>query len=169
MIPELGHFALIIALCIALVQSILPLVGAARGITPWMALARPAAQGQFVFLAIAMACLWYALIANDFSVQYVASNSNSHLPVEYRMAALWGAHEGSLLLWAFILSVWTLAVAIFSRSLPDAFVARVLGVMGLISIGFLLFMLLTSNPFDRVFPAALEGRDLNPLLQDIGL
>ncbi len=169
MIPELGHFALIIALCITLVQSILPLVGAARGITPWMALARPAAQGQFVFLTIAMACLWYAFIVNDFSVLYVVNNSNSHLPVEYRIAALWGAHEGSLLLWAFILSAWTLAVAIFSRSLPDAFVARVLGVMGLISIGFLLFLLLTSNPFDRVFPAALEGRDLNPLLQDLGL
>jgi len=169
MIPELGHFALIIALCIALVQSTLPLIGAARGIPAWMAVARPAAQGQFVFLAVAMACLWYAFIVNDFSVEYVANNSNSALPVPYRVAALWGAHEGSLLLWTFILSVWTLAVTIFSRSLPDEFMARVVGVMGLVSIGFLLFMLLTSNPFERLFPAALEGRDLNPLLQDIGL
>ncbi len=169
MIPEIGHFALIIALCIALVQSILPLIGAARGIAPWMAVARPAVQGQFVFLVIAMGCLIYSFIVNDFSVRYVASNSNSALPVYYRIAALWGAHEGSLLLWTFVLSIWAFAVSIFSRSLPEEFVARVLGVMGLISIGFLLFMLLTSNPFERLFPAALEGRDLNPLLQDIGL
>jgi cytochrome c-type biogenesis protein CcmF len=169
MIPELGHFALIMALCIALAQSILPLAGAARGITPWVAIARPAAQGQFVFMLIALGCLFYAFIVNDFSVKYVVSNSNSALPMQYRIAALWGAHEGSLLLWAFILSAWTLAVTMFSRSLPDDFVARVIGVMGLISIGFLLFMLLTSNPFDRVFPAMLDGGDLNPQLQDIGL
>ncbi len=169
MIPEIGHFALIIALCIALAQSILPLVGAARGITPWIAIARPAAQGQFVFMLIALGCLFYAFIVNDFSVKYVVSNSNSALPMQYRIAALWGAHEGSLLLWAFILSAWTLAVTMFSRSLPDDFVARVLAVMGLVSIGFLLFMLLTSNPFDRVFPAMLDGGDLNPQLQDIGL
>jgi len=169
MIPEIGHFALIIALCIALAQSIFPLIGAARGIAPWIALARPAAQGQFVFMTIALLCLFYAFAVNDFSVLYVASNSNSALPIQYRLAALWGAHEGSLLLWAFILSLWTLAVTIFSRSLPDEFVARVLGVMGLVSIGFLLFMLFSSNPFERLIPAALEGRDLNPLLQDAGL
>ncbi|MEW6353015.1 MAG: heme lyase CcmF/NrfE family subunit [Pseudomonadota bacterium] len=169
MIPELGHFALIIALCLALLQTILPLIGAARGIPAWMAVARPAARGQFIFLTIAVACLIYAFVVNDFSVLYVASNSNSALPVSYRVAALWGAHEGSLLLWAFILGVWMLAVTYFSRSLPQEFVARVLGVMGFISIGFLLFMLLTSNPFERLFPAAVEGRDLNPLLQDIGL
>jgi cytochrome c-type biogenesis protein CcmF len=169
MIPDIGHFALILALGMALIQAILPIAGAARGIASWTAVARPAARGQFVFLMIAMVCLWYSFIVNDFSVRYVASNSNSALPWEYRMAALWGAHEGSLLLWVWILGIWTVAVTFFSRSLPEAFVARVLGVMGLVSIGFLLFMLLTSNPFDRLFPAAVEGRDLNPLLQDIGL
>ncbi len=169
MIPDIGHFALILALGMALIQAILPIAGAARGIPSWTAVARPAARGQFVFLTIAMVCLWYSFITNDFSVRYVASNSNSALPWEYRLAALWGAHEGSLLLWVWILGIWTVAVTFFSRSLPEAFVARVLGVMGLVSIGFLLFMLLTSNPFDRLFPAAVEGRDLNPLLQDIGL
>ena len=169
MVPDIGHFALILALGMALIQAILPIAGAARGVASWTAVARPAARGQFVFLTIAMVCLWYAFIVNDFSVRYVASNSNSALPWEYRLAALWGAHEGSLLLWVWILGIWTVAVSYFSRSLPEAFVARVLGVMGLVSIGFLLFMLLTSNPFARLFPAALEGRDLNPLLQDIGL
>ena len=115
------------------------------------------------------ACLVYSFIANDFSVLYVAEHSNSQLPTAYRVAALWGGHEGSLLLWTFILTIWTLAVAIFSKHLPQEMVARVLGVMGLISVGFLLFMLLTSNPFDRLFPAAMDGRDLNPLLQDPGL
>jgi len=169
MIPELGHFALILALCLALAQGILPLIGAHRGNLSWMALARPAATGQFVFLATAFLSLTYCFVVNDFSVMYVASNSNSALPVQYRIAAVWGAHEGSLLLWACILSVWTLAVTVFSRSLPQAMVARVIAVMGLISVGFLLFMLTTSNPFDRLLPAALEGRDLNPLLQDPGL
>ena len=169
MIPELGHFALILALCLALAQGILPLIGAQRGNLSLMALARPAAQGQFVFIAISFLCLTYSFIVNDFSVLYVASNSNTALPLEFRIAAVWGAHEGSLLLWACILSVWTLAVTVFSRSLPQVMVARVIAVMGLISVGFLLFMLATSNPFDRLFPAALEGRDLNPLLQDPGL
>ncbi len=169
MIPELGHFALILALCLALAQGILPLIGAQRGNLSLMALARPAAQGQFVFIGIAFLCLTYSFIVNDFSVLYVASNSNTALPLEYRIAAVWGAHEGSLLLWACILSVWTLAVTVFSRSLPQVMIARVIAVMGLISVGFLLFMLATSNPFDRLFPAALEGRDLNPLLQDPGL
>ncbi len=169
MIPELGHFALIIALCMALAQSILPLIGAHRGNLAWMALARPAAHGQFVFMLIAFLSLMYSFLVNDFSVLYVASNSNSELPFYYRMAAVWGAHEGSLLLWAFILSIWTVAVTVFSRTLPQAMIARVIGVMGMISIGFLLFMLMTSNPFERLFPAALEGRDLNPLLQDPGM
>ena len=169
MIPELGHFALIIALCLALTQSILPLIGAQRGNLAWIALARPAAHGQFVFMLIAFLCLMYAFLVNDFSVLYVASNSNSALPFYYRIAAVWGAHEGSLLLWAFILSVWTVAVTVFSRSLPQVMIARVIGVMGLISVGFLLFMLMTSNPFERLLPAALEGRDLNPLLQDPGM
>ncbi|MDO9371314.1 MAG: heme lyase CcmF/NrfE family subunit [Gammaproteobacteria bacterium] len=169
MIPEIGHFALIIALGVALVQTILPLVGAARGIPSWMAVARPAARAQCVFLLIAFMALTYAFIANDFSVLYVASNSNSAMPWYYRVTAVWGAHEGSLLLWVLILSVWMVAVSFFSRTLPQDFVARVLGVMGFISIGFLLFMLLTSNPFQRLLPAAAEGCELNPLLQDLGL
>ncbi len=169
MIPEIGHFALIIALAVALVQTVLPLVGAARGIPSWMAVARPAARAQFVFLLIAFIALTHAFVTNDFSVLYVASNSNSAMPWYYRVTAVWGAHEGSLLLWALILSLWMLAVSFFSRNLPQDFVARVLGVMGFISVGFLLFMLLTSNPFERLVPAALEGRELNPLLQDLGL
>ena len=169
MIPELGHYALILALCLALAQAVYPLVGAARGDSAWMAVARPAAYGQFLFMATAFACLAYAFVSNDFSVSYVAQNSNSRLPLEYRFSAIWGAHEGSLLLWALLLSAWSVAVALFSRSLPTAFVARVLGVMALVSIGFLLFMLLTSNPFERSFPVPLDGRDLNPLLQDPGL
>ena len=169
MIPELGHFALILALILALVQGILPLIGAATNQTNLMAVARPAAQGQFVFAAIAFACLAYSFITNDFSVLNVASNSNSRLPMFYRIAATWGSHEGSILFWIFILSVWTVAVTLYSRHLPQVMVARVLGVMGLISVGFLLFTLLTSNPFDRLIPAALDGRDLNPLLQDPGM
>jgi len=169
MIPEFGQFALILALILALVQGVLPLIGAARNQTSFMALARPAAHGQFVFVAIAFACLAYSFYTNDFSVKNVATNSNSELPVAYRLAATWGSHEGSILLWALILGVWTVAVAIFSRHLPRVMVARVLGVMGLISVGFLLFMLLTSNPFERLIPAAVEGRDLNPLLQDPGM
>ena len=169
MIPELGHFALILALTLALAQGILPLIGAAKNQANFMAVARPAAQGQFVFVAVAFACLAYAFLVNDFSVQYVATNSNSRLPTEYRFAAVWGGHEGSILLWTLTLSVWTLLVTLFSRHLPQEMAARVLGVMGLISVGFLLFMLLVSNPFDRLLPAALEGRDLNPLLQDPGM
>jgi cytochrome c-type biogenesis protein CcmF len=169
MTPEIGHFALVIALCLAVVQGVLPVVGAQRGITQWMAAARPIAIGQFVFLAISFACLVTAFIQNDFTVLYVANNSNTALPLQYRISAVWGAHEGSLLLWSLILSGWTVAVVLFSRTLPMAMSSRVLGVMGLVSIGFLLFMLATSNPFDRVFPAPLEGRDLNPLLQDFGL
>jgi cytochrome c-type biogenesis protein CcmF len=169
MIPELGHFALILALCVALVQASLPLVGAAYNKTNWMAVARPAAQAQLLFLLIAFGCLTYAFIVHDFSVAYVAQNSNSRLPLPYRISGVWGAHEGSLLLWALTLGIWTNAVLLFSRSLPASIVARVVGVMGLISVGFLLFMLLTSNPFERLLPAAADGRDLNPLLQDPGL
>ena len=169
MIPELGHFALIIALCIALTQAILPLTGAARGNVLWMNVARPAAQGQFVFVAIAFACLAYSFVANDFSVVNVATNSNSSLPWFYRLAATWGSHEGSLLLWVLMLTVWMLAVSVFSRHLPLEMVSRILGVMALISIGFLLFMLFTSNPFQRLLPAAPDGNDLNPLLQDPGM
>ena len=169
MIPEIGNFTLVVALFIALVQGVLPIIGAARGNVVWMDSARTLAFGQSFFVAIAIACLTYAFIANDFSVLYVAQHSNSQLPAVYRVAAVWGGHEGSLLLWAFILTLWTVAVAMFSKHLPQEMVARVLGVMGLISVGFLLFMLFTSNPFDRLFPAAMDGRDLNPLLQDPGL
>lgn len=169
MIPELGHFALILALSLALVQTIFPLIGAARGIPNWMAVARPAAVGQLVFISIAFGCLTSAFVNNDFSVLYVANHSNSALPLAYRVASVWGGHEGSLLLWSLLLSFWTVAVVIFSRSLPQAMATRVIAVMGFISIGFLLFMLLTSNPFDRIFPAPFDGQDLNPLLQDPGL
>ena len=169
MIPEIGNFALILALLLAITQVIFPIVGAARGIPSWIALARPVVQGQFVFVAIAFGCLAYSFVNNDFSVLNVAQNSNSKLPVEYRFAATWGSHEGSLLLWMLMLASWSVAVSVFSRHLPDDMVARVLGVMGVISVGFLLFMLFTSNPFDRMFPAAFEGSDLNPLLQDPGM
>ncbi len=169
MVPELGHFALILALCIALVQSILPLVGAARGNDAWMALARPAAQAQCLFIAVAFGCLTYAFVSNDFSVKYVAEHSNTQLPVAYRVAGVWGGHEGSLLLWTQMLGLWMFAVSIFSRSLPQEMVSRVLSVMGMVAVGFLLFMLIASNPFERLLPAALDGRDLNPLLQDPGM
>ena len=169
MIPELGHFALILATCVALVQGTLPLWGAHRQRLAWIALARPAAQLGALLLIISFGCLTAAFVQSDFSVEYVARHSNSLLPVYYRIAAVWGGHEGSLLLWMLLLALWTLAVATFSRSLPDALVARVLGTLGLVSFGFLLFILLTSNPFERLLPAADEGRDLNPLLQDPGL
>ncbi len=170
MIPEFGHLALILALGLALVQASLPLLGAWRGERLWMALARPAAWGQAAFLLFALACLGWAFLENDFSVAYVASNSNSALPWYYRLSALWGAHEGSLLLWAVLLAGWTLAVSLASRPLPEQVLARVLGVLGLLSSGFLLFLLLTSNPFVRLLPQfPADGRDLNPLLQDIGL
>ncbi len=169
MIPEIGVFALILALLVALIQSVLPIIGASRGIPAWIALARPAATAQLLFVLLAYACLTTSFITHDFSVAYVANNSNSKLPLIYLISGVWGAHEGSLLLWALILGLWSGAVAWFSRSIPDTMVARVLGVMGLISVGFLLFILLTSNPFERQFPPALDGRDLNPLLQDPGL
>ncbi len=169
MIPELGQFALVLALILAVAQGTLPLAGAARGNLSWMNLARPAAQGQFVFIAIAFGCLTYSFVQNDFSVLYVASNSNSALPLQYRIAGVWGGHEGSLLLWVLMLSLWTMAVSVFSSHLPDDIISRVLGVLGLISVGFLSFMLFTSNPFDRLLPAAMDGRDLNPLLQDPGM
>jgi len=169
MIPEIGHVSLVIALCMAVVLGTLPLVGAAKGIHPWMALARPAAVGLFVFMAISYICLTYAFITDDFSVLYVTNHSNSYMPIQYKIAGVWGGHEGSMLFWVLSLSLWILAVAIFSRNLPLDMVARVLGVLGVITVGFILFMLLTSDPFDRLFPAALDGRDLNPLLQDPGL
>jgi cytochrome c-type biogenesis protein CcmF len=168
MIPELGHFSLILALLLALVQGILPLAGAARNIPAWMAVAKPAARAQFLFVAIAFGCLAYSFLTNDFSVMNVTRNSHSRLPEIYRFTATWGSHEGSMLLWTLILGMWTLAVTLFSRHLPEDMVARVVGVMGLVSFGFLLFMLATSNPFLRM-PMAMDGSDLNPLLQDPGM
>jgi len=169
MVPEIGQISLILALCLAVIQGVVPLVGAQRGIGSWVAVARPAAWGQLAFMLIAYGCLTYAFLTHDFTVAYVAHNSNTDLPTLYRISGVWGAHEGSLLLWALTLSAWTAAVAVFSRSVPEVMVARVLAVMGLISIGFLLFMLLTSNPFERLVPSPTQGRDLNPLLQDPGL
>lgn len=169
MIPELGQFALILALCLAIVQSIFPLIGAGTNNIRWMALGTPTARAQFACLSVALACLTIAFIQIDFSVAYVAHNANSALPLQYRISAVWGAHEGSLLLWVFILSGWTLAVTFFTKNLPPHFAARVLAVLGFVSVGFLLFLILTSNPFERLLPAVAEGRDLNPLLQDPGL
>ena len=167
--PELGQFALILALPVAMVQAFLPLAGTFARNPVWLALARPAAGLQFGLLLLAFACLATAFLNNDFSVAYVAQHSNSMLPKPYQFAAVWGGHEGSLLLWIVMLAGWGGAVALFSRNLPLPMVARVLSVMGFVSIGFLAFIITTSNPFDRLLPAAADGRDLNPLLQDPGL
>jgi len=169
MIAELGHFCLIIALSMAVIQGMLPIFGAYRSINGWIAIARPAAYGQLLFMLLSYGCLTYAFLVHDFSVAYVAHNSNTALPTLYLVSGVWGAHEGSLLLWALTLSIWTGLVAFFSKNIPETTMARVLGVLGLVSIGFILFLLFTSNPFERLFPAPLEGRDLNPLLQDPGL
>jgi len=169
MTPELGQLCLILAFCLAGAQAILPLAGAQTRNPGLMAVARPAAHGQLFFLILAFAFLMVAFLQDDFSVLYVANNSNTALPVIFKVAAVWGAHEGSLLLWALIMAMWSSAVALFSKSLPPEVVARVLGVMGLIAVGFMLFILMTSNPFERLFPAPLDGGDLNPLLQDPAL
>ena len=169
MIPEFGHYALILALCIGIIQGVLPLIGAHQGRREWILLARPAAQAVFLLLAIAFATLAWSFYTNDFSVLYVAEHSNSQLPVIYRLGAVWGGHEGSLLLWVFLLSTWTFLVAQLSKSLDEFMVARVIGVLGLVMTGLLLFVLMTSNPFERLLPAAQDGRSLNPLLQDPGL
>ena len=166
---ELGQVALILALLVSILQAALPLAGAQRGVPAWMAVARPAAYAQLVLVALAFVVLTHAFVVQDFSILYVAENSNTLLPVMYRYTAVWGSHEGSLLLWALVLAVWTAAVARFSRQLPDTVIARVLGVMGVVSIGFLAFLIFTSNPFLRLLPAPVEGRDLNPLLQDPGM
>src|SRR5690606_15699127 len=169
MLPELGQVALVLALLVATLQALLPLLGAQRGLPALMATARPAAYLQLLLGGLAFAILSHAFVVQDFSLRYVASNSNSLLPVVYRYTAVWGAHEGSLLLWALVLALWTAAVARFSHRLPLPVVARVLGVMGVVAIGFLAFLILTSNPFARLLPGAPDGNDLNPLLQDPGL
>ena len=169
MIPELGHLLLLLALAVSLVTGVFSIAGAQKGRADWMALARPTTWVQAWLIVLSYVCLTVSFVQHDFSVLYVASNSNSALPLHYRIAAVWGGHEGSLLLWVLMLNLWAVSMAWFSRSLPMTFVARILGVMGLVSAGFLLFMLLTSNPFDRLLPAAPDGRDLNPLLQDPGM
>ena len=169
MIVEIGHFALILAACVALVQGVLPLAGTIKDNQRWQALAKPAATLQFLLIAFSFAVLAHGALTDDFSIKYIAGHSNSLLPTQYKFASVWGGHEGSLLLWMLMLSGWTLAVAIFSRTLPLAMVARVIGILGLVSTGFLMFILITSSPFERLLPAPLDGKDLNPLLQDPGL
>jgi cytochrome c-type biogenesis protein CcmF len=168
-IAELGHFALLASLTMAMVQGIFPLLGSYYRRSAWIVLARPAAYSQLFFVSMAFAALTHAFVVSDFSIAYVAQNSNSLTPMLYKVTAVWGAHEGSLLLWALILAAWSGTVALFSRNLPDMVLARVLGIMGLVSIGFLAFLVFTSNPFERLWPIPADGRDLNPLLQDIGL
>ena len=169
MIAEFGHIALILALTLALVQGILPLIGAARGIAGWMAVAPMAAMAQALLIAFAFGCLTYAYVTSDFSVLNVAENSHRLKPMLYKVSGVWGNHEGSLLLWVFILAIFGAAVALFGRNLPATLKARVLSIQGLIGVGFLAFILFTSNPFTRLLPAPAEGRGLNPLLQDPGL
>ena len=170
MIAELGNYALALSLAIAVLLAIFPLWGAEKGNAQLMALARPMTYGLFIVLSVSFGALFYLFAVNDFSVQYVVNNSNTTLPIYYRLSAVWGSHEGSLLLWIWLLSLWSAAVALFSKRLPQEAAARVLGIMGIISIGFLLFVLFTSNPFARTFPDfPVDGKELNPLLQDIGL
>ena len=170
MIAELGNYALALSLAIAVLLAIFPLWGAEKGNAQLMALARPMTYGLFIVLSVSFGALFYLFAVNDFSVQYVVNNSNTTLPIYYRLSAVWGSHEGSLLLWIWLLSLWSAAVALFSKRLPQEAAARVLGIMGIISIGFLLFVLFTSNPFARTFPDfPVDGKELNPLLQDVGL
>ncbi|MCB1989328.1 MAG: cytochrome c biogenesis protein CcsA, partial [Burkholderiaceae bacterium] len=169
MMPELGQVFLILALLLAVVQAVVPMIGAQLGDAALMRVARPAAYGQFVFLVGAYLILTFGFINQDFSIAYVAQNSNLQLPMHYRFSAVWGAHEGSLLLWVLILSLWTVALAVFSGKLPQRFISRALATLGVISIGFLSFLAFTSNPFERHVPALPDGNDLNPLLQDFGL
>ncbi|UMA67397.1 heme lyase CcmF/NrfE family subunit (plasmid) [Roseivivax marinus] len=169
MIPEIGHFALSLALAIALVQSVLPILGASRGNITWMQSARASASGQLLFLAIAFAALIRSFVVSDFTVRNVVENSHSMKPMLFKIAGTWGSHEGSLLLWVLILAIFGAAVALFGNNIPDRLRARTLSVQAWISVGFLSFLLLTSNPFERVFPAPQDGNDLNPLLQDVGL
>jgi cytochrome c-type biogenesis protein CcmF len=169
MIAELGQIALILALLATVVQAVVPMIGAHQNNAALMGLARPAVMAQALFVTLAFVLLAYLMLVQDFSVAYVAQNSNLRLPWEYRISAVWGAHEGSLLLWIWILSAWTVAVSITSKKLPDVFISRVLAVLGIVSIGFLIFTMFTSNPFARLLPAVADGNDLNPLLQDPGL
>ena len=169
MTGELGQFALVMALCMAILQSVVPLAGSVSGERSWLTLSVPAARAQFFFMLVAFFCLSLAFVQHDFSLAYVAQNSNTELPLFYRLSAVWGGHEGSILLWTLVLSLWTFAVTVFSQSLSHRMRAHVVAIMGLITIGLLLFMLITSSPFERLIPAPMQGRDLNPLLQDPGM
>ncbi|MBY5923626.1 heme lyase CcmF/NrfE family subunit [Ferrimonas balearica] len=170
MVPELGHYSLIIGLAFAVLLAVVPLIGVARKDAYLVSFARPMAYGMCLFMALSVVCLGYAFATDDFSVAYVAHNSNSHLPVYFKIAAIWGGHEGSLLFWTFSISIWAACVAAFSKGLEEAFTARVVAVLGMIVVGFALFMLFTSSPFERLLPnVPMEGRDLNPMLQDVGL
>jgi len=170
MIPELGHFALIVAFAFAICLSIVPLIGVLTNHQKLTTYAKPLTFGMFSFTAISLIILGYCFVTDDFSVKYIAGHSNSHLPYYFKISAVWGGHEGSLLLWVFSLTAWTVAVAKFSKGIDEAFIARVLVILGMIAVGFMAFTLLTSNPFERLWPMVpSEGRDLNPLLQDIGL
>jgi cytochrome c-type biogenesis protein CcmF len=169
MIVEIGHFALILATCVAFLQAVLPLAGTMLDRPRWQALAKPTALLQFALIVLAYAVLTHGAVTDDFSIKYIAGHSNSLLPIEFKVSAVWGGHEGSLLLWVLMLSGWTVAVALFSKTLPLAMVARVIGVLGWVSVGFLSFTVITSSPFERLIPAPADGRDLNPLLQDPGL
>lgn len=170
MIVELGHFSLALALLVSLLLAVYPLWGAQTGNSTYMAMAKPLATAMFLFTALSFACLTYAFVTDDFTVSYVAHHSNSLLPLRYKYTAVWGGHEGSFLLWVLMFAAWTFAVSIFSRAIPAEMVARVLGILGLVAVGFYLFILLASNPFERLLPFfPVDGRDLNPLLQDIGM
>ncbi|HGO5815504.1 TPA: heme lyase CcmF/NrfE family subunit [Mannheimia haemolytica] len=170
MIAELGNYALALALAISILLAVLPLWGAEKQNSTLIALARPMTWAMFLALSISFGSLFYLFAVNDFTVQYVVNNSNSSLPLQYRLSAVWGAHEGSLLLWVWLLSLWSVGVATFTRKMPEDAVARVLGVMGVIGVGFLVFVIFTSNPFDRTFPNfPIDGKELNPMLQDVGL
>ena len=169
MIPELGQFSLILAFSLSILLGTVPIIGAERNNFLWMSLARPLSAGVFVFLAIALVLLAYSFVTDDFSVQIVAAQSNSLLPMRYKLTALWGGHEGSFLLWTFMLAGWMLAVSMYSKSMPTQFVARVLGVLGILCVCYILFMLATSNPFARITPLPpADGSDLNTALQDFG-
>ena len=168
-IPELGNFSLGLALAVSIILAVVPLIGVAKNNLTWMNISHHANWTLFALLTIAMYCLGFSFVNDDFSVQYVASHSNSALPLLYKISAIWGGHEGSLLLWVYLLSAWMVLVSLFSKSLPDELRVRSLAILGLVTVGFLLFLIFTSNPFDRLFPQAIEGKDLNPLLQDPGL
>lgn len=170
MIAELGNYTLALALAISILLAVLPLWGAEKQNSTLIALARPMTWAMFLALTVSFGSLFYLFAVNDFTVQYVVNNSNSRLPLQYRLSAVWGAHEGSLLLWVWLLSLWSVGVATFTRKMPEDAVARVLGLMGVIGIGFLMFVIFTSNPFDRTFPNfPIDGKELNPMLQDVGL